>query len=451
MLAQACPFPDAKAQYGITDNPTEIRMESEPPKAMRPAKKALENYATSYLGAYLGVVNKEKPEHPPALAKSPGFEIEVCLLPNGCIAILYNKSDKQAVTVSNREYTYVEDKIRAGVIHLVPLFPHEGTSLADAIAKGKKDAVKDIEAIEVSSIAKAAEQLEKIMQGLENVEVDNKEILELAEQELAKLTPIRDAIKKAGPEGDLSTVIALLRTYQVSDGGGRTSPDDREVLESISRSLGDLSNIIRIVESQEQKLEQLDSAMKKALDEFNRSIDERISKGLAVILSASDKKIDKGFAALAGGSRANPAVAFPKELEVRLETLEKMANAHQMQIQEIGLKEPQKAEMPQEVLTRLDSLDKSAASLQSFVEQRMKELQENAPKQTEPAADAESAERSMKLQNELLMATASLKEDITKMNSRIIKIEEFLAKLPASQSKVRVLKQKNDERPPPTG
>ncbi len=423
-------------------------MESSPPKTMRPTKKALENYATSYLGAYLAVVTKEKPEHAPALAKSPGYEVEVCMLPNECIAILYNKSDRQTVTVNDREYSYVEGKIKAGVIHLVPLFPHEGTAVADAIAKGKKDAVKDIGSIEKSSIAKAADQLEKIMEGLENVEVDNKEILELAEQELAKLAPIKDAIKKAGPEADLSAVISLLRDFQVADGGGRSSPNDREVLESISRNLGDLSNIIRIVESQEQKLEQLDSAMKKALEEFNRNIDERISKGLAVILSASDKKIDKGFAAIAGGSRANPAIAFPKELEVRLENIEKMANAHQMQIQEIGLREPPKMEMPLDIMTRLDALDKSAASLQSFVEERMKELHEKPERVPEPTHEAKPSEHEHKIQTELVMAAAALKEDIGRINGRIIKIEEFLSKVSGPSSKVRVLKQKSEEKPP---
>ncbi|OGS57178.1 MAG: hypothetical protein A3K60_05735 [Euryarchaeota archaeon RBG_19FT_COMBO_56_21] len=426
-------------------------MESAPPKAMRPAKKALENYATSYLGAYLAAVSKEKPERLPALAKSSGFDVEVCVLPNDCIAILYVKSDKQTVTVNDREYSYVEAKIKTGVIHMVPLFPHEGTAVADAIAKGKKDAVKDIDAIEKSSIAKAADQLEKIMQGLENVEVDNKEILELAEQELAKLAPIKDAIKKAGPEADLSAVIDLLRDFQVSDAGGRASPGDREVLENISRSLGDLSNIIRIVESQEQKLEQLDSAMKKSLEEFHRSIDERISKGLAVILSASDKKIDKGFAALAGGSRANPAIAFPKELEVRLENIEKMANAHQMQIKEIGLREPPKMEMPQDILSKLDSLDKSAASLQAFVEQRVKELQEQALQHPDPAPLAltpQPSEQELKIRNELVMAAASLKEDVARINARIIKIEDFLSKVSGPQQKVRVLRQKTDERSP---
>lgn len=418
-------------------------MESSPPKTMRPAKKALENYATSYLGAYLTAVNKEKPEHPPALAKSPGYEIEVCILPNDCMAILYNKSDKQTVVVNERDYAYVEGKIKAGVIHLVPLFPHEGTAVADAIAKGKTDAVKDMDAIDESSIAKAADQLEKIMEGLENVEVDNKEILELAEQELAKLAPVREAIKKAGPNGDLAAVVNLLSSYQVSDGGGRVGPNDREVLETISRSLGDLNNIIRIVESQETKLEQLDSAMKKALEEFNRNIDERISKGLAVILSASDKKIDKGFAALAGGSRANPAVAFPKELEVRLENLEKSTNAHQMQIQELGLKEPSKAEMPQEILARLDSLDKSAASLQTYVEQRMQELKDEPKAPSQSAQEVQSSEQDAKIHTELLMATAALKEDVARINSRIIKIEEFLSKVSTQQQKVRVLKQKN--------
>ncbi len=174
-------------------------MEASPPKAVPPSKKNLENYAVSYMGAYLNTVKKERPDHVPALARNQFYEIEVCLLPNNCIALLFERADKQQVQVSERKWDHVESKVMSGVMHMVPIFPHEGVTVAEAIAKGKKDAVRDIRALEESSIGKAVTQLEKILEDMTSVEKGNKALLDASEQELAKLRPIKEAILSSGP------------------------------------------------------------------------------------------------------------------------------------------------------------------------------------------------------------------------------------------------------------
>src|SRR5512136_2159592 len=163
-------------------------MENAPPAvAILPTKKTLENYAISYMGAYLNTVKLERPERLPALARNQFHEIDVCLMPNGCFAMLFEKAEKMDVIVNERDWDYVEGKIMSGLTHLVAVYAHEGITVADAIARGKKDAVRDIRSAEDSSIAKAVTQLEKIVDGLNQIEKDNKGVLGLGEQELEKL------------------------------------------------------------------------------------------------------------------------------------------------------------------------------------------------------------------------------------------------------------------------
>lgn len=402
-------------------------MESSPPKTVPPTRKNLENYAISYMGAYLNTVKKERPEHVPALARNQFYEIEVCLLPNGCLSMLFERAEKQNVAVGERNWDYVESKALSGVAHMVAVYPHEGVTVADAIARGKKDAVRDIRSLEESNIAKAVTQLEKLIEGMTSVERGNKALLQAGEQELAKLKPIKDAIMSSGPEPDMLAMIDALKNYT---GSSAPSPGlwskERELLESLVRDLGDLSDVIRRAEAQDKRLEELEQATKKALSELNRTVDERVSKGLAVILSASDKKIDKGFAALAGIGKKDVMFELPKELEVRLDNLEKAVRAAQMQLQELPVKEAPRLDLPKDLELRLERLDKAAEALQTQLQERQKR---------QPAE---------KLSDEVVLAVADLKENVARINQRITKIEEYIVNMTNSQPAVRqrVLKQK---------
>jgi uncharacterized coiled-coil protein SlyX len=66
--------------------------------------------------------------------------------------------------------------------------------------------------------------------------------------------------------------------------------------------------------------------MTKSLSEFHRSVDEKIGKGLAVVLSSSDRKIDKGLAAIqeaAGAAvKSQQDNGSVKDLERRMNDLE---------------------------------------------------------------------------------------------------------------------------------
>jgi hypothetical protein len=394
------------------------------------SKKNLENYAVSYMGAYLNTVKKERPEHTPVLARNQFYEVEVCLMPNHCFAMLFEKAEKMEVKVSECGWDYIEGKVLSGVSHLVTVYAHEGVTVADAIARGKKDAVRDIRALEDSDISKAVTQLEKVMQGMAAAGQSAKGTVKFGEAELAKLEPIKDALANAGPNVDMLSMVDALKSYPGAQAqGAAIGGKERELLQNLVDSLGDLSDVIRRAEAQDKKLEELEQALKKAFSEFNRNIDERVSKGLAVILAASDKKIDKGFAALSGKGSNDVLFEIPKDLELRLENMDKAIKAAQIQISEASVRQaapPPKLEVPKELYDRLDSLDKAALSLQRQVEEKSK-----AP-QPSPVSE------------ELALAVAALREDLARVNNRIIKIEEYLTQISGTPSgqRVRVLKQK---------
>jgi len=294
-------------------------------KARLPSKKALENYASAYIGAYVNAVEREKPERVPPLVRNSPYEIEICMMPNHSFVMLFERADRQSISAHERDWNYVESKVMSGVSHLVTVYAHEGPTVADAIAKGKKDAVRDIRALEDSALAKAAAQLEKILEELANVEKGNKGILKLAELELSRLQPIRNAIRSSGPEIDMLAMIDALRNYPSTPVEVNIDLKEKQLLEEISRDLGNLSDIIKRVELQDQKLEQLEQAITKGLVEFHKIVDEKVGKGLAVVLSSSDRKIDKGLAELQdqiNTLRSDGGVS--KDFNARLRAIEDM-------------------------------------------------------------------------------------------------------------------------------
>jgi hypothetical protein len=301
----------------------EESMDDSVAKARLPSKKALENYASAYIGAYMNAVEREKPEHMPTLARNHPYSIEVCLMPNHSFVMLFERSDRQTIEVNEKDWNYVESVVMSGVSHLVTVYAHEGPTVADAIAKGKKDAVREIRALEDSTVAKAVVQLEKILDELTSMEKGNKGVMKIAEMQLQKMQPIKDAIKNAGPEVDMLAMIDALRNYPTAPVEVNIDIKEKELLENMCRELGDLSDVIRRIELQDQRLETLEQAITKGLAEFGTSIDEKVGKGLAVVLSSSDRKIDKGLLEMQEQlGKLQTADSGPQDLAARLRAIE---------------------------------------------------------------------------------------------------------------------------------
>lgn len=387
-------------------------MESTPHKAQPLSKKNLETYAVSYIGAYLNTVQKERPGHLPVLARIHPCEIEVCILPNNCFVMLFDKAEKQMVKVSERDWGDIESRVMSGVTHFVAVYLHEGNTVADAISRGKRDAVRDIRAIEDSDIAKALVELEKILGSLSTILVENKDVLKLGEFELSKLQPIREAIMTSGPQLDMLAMLDALKNYTPERPSTGIEAEDKLLLEDMVKELGDLSDVIRRVEAADEKLSAIEDSTKKAISELSHTIDERINKGLAVILSSTDKKIDKGLLAVQEAAKKEVSISeLPGDLEVRLEHLDRIAAAFEME--KSTPQPPQTINLPDDLEARLNRVEQIVDKVETHF-------------LSKPDVSAE-----------LVAAVADLRDNIAKINSRIIKIEEFLVHVTVRQRVVK--------------
>ena len=299
-----------------------VPIEDASARAQTPSRKALENYASAYLGAYMNAVEREKPEHVPPLARNAPYNIEVCLMPNQSFVMLFEKSGAQRISVQENDWNHVEGAVMGGVSHLVTVYAHEGPTVADAIAKGKKDAVRDIRSLEDSGVAKAVAQLEQVLEELSGIEKGNKDIRKAAEAQLKKLEPIREAVREAGPDIDMLGMIDALRNCPSVPTGPSVGDKEVALLRDMCQELGDLSDIIRRIESQDQRLEMLQQVMSKGLSEFGKTVDEKLGKGLAMVLSSSDRKIDKALSEVETQIAMLHDEEVPRDLEERLRRIE---------------------------------------------------------------------------------------------------------------------------------
>jgi len=302
-------------------------MQSSTPQNLDYSKKNLENYARAYIGGYLNAVEKERPDHLPLLARSAPHRIDVCVMPNRCLCMLFERSEKEVVVAEDRHWAYVEEKVKSGLAHLVAVYPHEGVTVADAIARGKRDAIRDVKALEDSHITRAVSQLEKTLSELSTMDKDNQGIRKLAEKELVKLQPVRDAMLNAGPEVDMLALLDALKNYPVAPVEIGVDFKEKRLLEDITKDIGDLTDLIARTEAQDRRIADLEESLRKVLVEFNQSVEERISKGLAIILSSSDRKIDKGLAALESPDKKDQRSNAIVDLQARIEKLEEGAKA----------------------------------------------------------------------------------------------------------------------------
>lgn len=400
----------AKAHYPKRDNLGES-MESSPQQAMPPEKKDLENYAIFYLGSYMNTVKKERPEHLPPLARNGPYHIEVCILPNGCLALIFTEAEKERVEVFERGWEYVESKVATNPIHLITVYPHEKSAVADAIARGKKDAARDIRSVEDSDIARAVLQLEKIMDTLKGLEQGNKTTLKAARAELVKMKPIWEAVRNAGPEVDMLALVDAMKSYPPAPITISVDVKDRELLEKTAAGLGDMSDLLRRLETQDRKLEDLEQSMRKVFSEYSRTIDERISKGLEVVLESETKKRLEESATL--------VQKVATQLEPRLSNLEQKAAAQP---------EPSPSALVQKVATllepRLSNLEqKVAAQLEprpSDLEQKVTALLEPRLSKLESVAHQDKDNGVAK---EVLLAVADIRANLDHISSRVSKLE----------------------------
>jgi len=263
-----------------------------------PSDNDLANYARAYIGAYLSAVRQENPDHIPKFAQEHPYAIEVCLMPNSCFVMLFEKSENSSVTVTKQNWEYVNGRVMSGLSYLVTVYPHEGFHLKDASYRGKRDALRDIRVFENSDLVDATRQLERLLTELGDVSKWNKNPINMAELAMTKLGAIKQEVMRAGPSVDFMSMVEGLKNFKPAAEVPPVDPSVVEMIATVEKDFKDLGEVVEKSKTQDARIEELEKSLKAELEDFKMAIDKKMAKGLAVVLTTADRKIDKAVGAL---------------------------------------------------------------------------------------------------------------------------------------------------------
>ncbi|HDP96554.1 MAG TPA: hypothetical protein ENN25_02545 [Euryarchaeota archaeon] len=284
-----------------------------------PSEHDLINFAKAYMGSYMGIIEKERPEALPPLAKNAPYDIEISALPNGCFCMLFQKSNKENVIVTDRDWDYVEGKVASGIDYIITVYAHEGATVADAIKKGKKDAQNDIKAMESNEIVLASLHLEKIVDELTDIAMTNRVSLKSIASQVSKLAPIKEATRRGVPQSDMMRMVQSMKDYPATPVEVKLNLPDRDLLENLSKELTGAAKLIDRIEEQEKIIEELEERITRGYEDLVSKIDDKIDRGMAMIMAASDKKIDEALLSIDELSSGGAGPDRQKLLDLEME------------------------------------------------------------------------------------------------------------------------------------
>lgn len=372
----------------------------------------LANYARAYISAYMDAVKSEGPEHPPSFFKNQPYAIEVCYMPNDSFCMLFEKSDRSTIAVTSQGWDHVMGKVMSGVSYLATVYPHEGFTVDDAVSKGKRDAIRDIRAIESSEMVDATRQLEKVIAELSDIGEWMKNPVRMAETALAKLEPIKQAVLRGGPAVDTLAMVDGLRRYKAGPASIVMDPEDLEALSGVASQMTELTTMLRDVKLQGEKLEDVEEHLRGELHDFKIELDKKIAKGLGVILATTDRKIDKALA-------ASPQQAADEGLREAVEALSQEVSDLKEALEQLQTAVPEEEEAEDDLESRFSELAEEVAAVRSMAENiKMPEL----PVIPEP-----------RVPDELVASIRALRDDVAKVSLRVKRVEDYLTAVSTSR------------------
>jgi hypothetical protein len=357
-------------------------------------RETLTDYALAYLRGYLTAVEDEMPEHTPLFYNERPYKIEVCCMPNSSYCFLFEKSDKPTIEVGEQDWGYVVSQVMSGITYTATVYSHEGLSEEDGESKGKKDAIRDIRALESSNIADSARQLEKLIEDLNDIHKWSKNPVRMAKYAVSRLEPIKQSILNSGVDVDMMTMIETAKRYPPPPTQVVLDSDGFKLLEEVLLKLDDLDQIAKCVETQESEIREIELSVTRDIHDFKSELDKKMAKGLSVIMTTTDRKIDKALGAFSGKG---------EELESMQQVL--------AEIQEEGMPD-----------SRVDDLVQEVDGLRVEIDGVRKVLSEIPATPGEPSGDRQSPEE-----------LAAVTQSVENLSLRVKRIEDYLRALSSAR------------------
>jgi hypothetical protein len=253
----------------------------------------LAEYGRAYLRSYVVAVESESPEHVPSFYRNRPYSIEICRMPNTCFCMLFEKSDRPSISVSNNDWGYVMARLMSGVSYVATVYSHEGMSIEDASARGRRDAIRDICALEASGVVDSARELEKLVAELKDTTKWSKNPSKIAEYVVSRLEQIRQAVLRAGPSIDTMAMVESVKRYPPAPIQIILDQEGLKTITEVAEKLQTLEETVKLASAHETRVEEIERDLRGEIRSFKSELDKKMAKGLGVILTTTDRKVDK--------------------------------------------------------------------------------------------------------------------------------------------------------------
>jgi len=230
----------------------------EPPRDV-PSQQDLVAYAREYVKAYLETVKSKNPGAVPPFAQNAPYLCEAVLLPNLCYALIFHRSNEPAFVARAQEWDEVQEVLLKGVDHFLPFYPFESWKLADAVNRGRRNAIRDMRLAAAADLAKAVGQIDVVIDQLNRMIQVNPWLGKTGHEQIKKLQEIEERIKTPQPTADPIALLQDLKAY------AEPAPHklvfefpDRKLLESLSEGVEKLTALEPRLDAVDQKASELE-------------------------------------------------------------------------------------------------------------------------------------------------------------------------------------------------
>ncbi|UCE81040.1 MAG: hypothetical protein JSV94_00975 [Methanobacteriota archaeon] len=350
----------------------------------------LAEYGRAYLRSYVVAVESESPEHVPSFYRNRPYSIEICRMPNSCFCMLFERSDRPSIAVSNNDWGYVMARLMSGVSYVATVYSYEGVSVDDAAARGRRDAIRDICALEASGVVDSAKELEKLVEELKNTAKWSKNPTKTAEYAVSRLESIRQNVLRSGPSVDTMAMIESVKRYPPVPVQVTLDSDGMKTLVEVADRLESLDEAIQLAKTQESQVEAIEGELHREIRSFKSELDKKMAKGLGVILTTTDRKVDK-------------AVESCSRQEAEIRKLREAMSSLPAEVQDAPI-DP-----------RVDDLSDEIEILKSALDDIKASIAESANSTIEPVP-----------QVQVVGDVAGLKQSLENVSGRVKRIEDYL-------------------------
>ena len=300
-----------------------------------PSQQDLAAFAKEYFKSYMETIEEKKPQTYPRFAQDAPYTIQCYLLPNGCIAMIFNSSEELKSEGGTKDWDQVQEFVVKGVDHFAGFFPFEGRSLGDWNKRGKRDALKDIRLTDKSELNRSGAELEGIVENITKMVKANPWLGKTGGEMVSTLRGVEGRVKGGFPTVDAIATLQSLKAFVPGSESVTIEFPDKELLEEILdgvRNLANLEGKLEMVENrmfEVEKAAQAPDASAKLADALDRV--ERLEKQLekvSNILTMLNSKVESYFSKSAEKERQS-------DLEKRIEEHTSKALSHESKINEL--------------------------------------------------------------------------------------------------------------------